>query len=448
MDYKYRKYSIDILYKVNNKKAYSNILIKEYMNRLTNIKDRNLLNITVNGVLENKIYLDWIIKKLSKTKFSKISKKVLENLRIGIYQIEFLDNINPKTVVFESVEEAKKEKNKHLHKFVNGVLRSYIRRRDELNNEIKKLEKEKYLSIKYSYPLSFINKLKKEFEDEKVKEILISLNQRPSFTIRTNTTLINREELMKKLDEKGVKSKKTEFSKFGIKILNSDFLSIKNIYDNGLFSVQGESSMISSEILSPKLNSKVLDLCSAPGGKGLHLAEMMNNTGTVECRDIYINKVNTIENHIKRLKIKNARTKVEDASKVNKDNLNKYDYCIVDVPCSNSGTIRKKPEIKYKTDFNNLTELRDKQLKILENAGEYLKPEGIMIYSTCSIFKEENLDIINRFLQLNKKFILYEIDERYSEIDDNYKKGYLNISPNRNDLDGFFIAKIKKTKIW
>ena len=447
MDYKYRKYSIDILYKVNNKKAYSNILIKEYMNRLTNIKDRNLLNITVNGVLENKIYLDWIIKKLSKTKFSKISKKVLENLRIGIYQIEFLDNINPKTVVFESVEEAKKEKNKHLHKFVNGVLRSYIRRRDELNNEIKKLEKEKYLSIKYSYPLSFINKLKKEFEDEKVKEILISLNQRPSFTIRTNTTLINREELMKKLDEKGVKSKKTEFSKFGIKILNSDFLSIKNIYENGLFSVQGESSMISSEILSPKLNSKVLDLCSAPGGKGLHLAEMMNNTGTVDCRDIYINKVNTIENHIKRLKIKNARTKVEDASKVNKDNLNKYDYCIVDVPCSNSGTIRKKPEIKYKTDFNNLTELRDKQLKILENAGEYLKPEGIMIYSTCSIFKEENLDIINRFLQLNKNFILDEIDERYSEIDDNYKKGYLNISPNRNDLDGFFIAKIKKTKI-
>jgi len=447
MDYKYRKYSIDILYKVNNKKAYSNILIKEYMNRMTNIKDRNLLNITVNGVLENKIYLDWIIKKLSKTKFSKISKKVLENLRIGIYQIEFLDNINPKTVVFESVEEAKKEKNKHLHKFVNGVLRSYIRRRDELNNEIKKLEKEKYLSIKYSYPLSFINKLKKEFEDEKVKEILISLNQRPSFTIRTNTTLINREELMKKLDEKGVKSKKTEFSKFGIKILNSDFLSIKNIYDNGLFSVQGESSMISSEILSPKLNSKVLDLCSAPGGKGLHLAEMMNNTGTVECRDIYINKVNTIENHIKRLKIKNARTKVEDASKVNKDNLNKYDYCIVDVPCSNSGTIRKKPEIKYKTDFNNLTELRDKQLKILENAGEYLKPEGIMIYSTCSIFKEENLDIINRFLQLNKNFILDEIDERYREIDDNYKKGYLNISPNRNDLDGFFIAKIKKTKI-
>ena len=447
MDYKYRKYSIDILYKVNNKKAYSNILIKEYMNRLTNIKDRNLLNITVNGVLENKIYLDWIIKKLSKTKFSKISKKVLENLRIGIYQIEFLDNINPKTVVFESVEEAKKEKNKHLHKFVNGVLRSYIRRRDELNNEIKKLEKEKYLSIKYSYPLSFINKLKKEFEDEKVKEILISLNQSPSFTIRTNTTLINREGLMKKLDEKGVKSKKTEFSKFGIKILNSDFLSIKNIYDNGLFSVQGESSMISSEILSPKLNSKVLDLCSAPGGKGLHLAEMMNNTGTVECRDIYINKVNTIENHIKRLKIKNARTKVEDASKVNKDNLNKYDYCIVDVPCSNSGTIRKKPEIKYKTDFNNLTELRDKQLKILENAGEYLKPEGIMIYSTCSIFKEENLDIINRFLQLNKNFILDEIDERYREIDDNYKKGYLNISPNRNDLDGFFIAKIKKTKI-
>jgi len=447
MDYKYRKYSIDILYKVNNKKAYSNILIKEYMNRMTNIKDRNLLNITVNGVLENKIYLDWIIKKLSKTKFSKISKKVLENLRIGIYQIEFLDNINPKTVVFESVEEAKKEKNKHLHKFVNGVLRSYIRRRDELNNEIKKLEKEKYLSIKYSYPLSFINKLKKEFEDEKVKEILISLNQSPSFTIRTNTTLINREGLMKKLDEKGVKSKKTEFSKFGIKILNSDFLSIKNIYENGLFSVQGESSMISSEILSPKLNSKVLDLCSAPGGKGLHLAEMMNNTGTVDCRDIYINKVNTIENHIKRLKIKNARTKVEDASKVNKDNLNNYDYCIVDVPCSNSGTIRKKPEIKYKTDFNNLTELRDKQLKILENAGEYLKPEGIMIYSTCSIFKEENLDIINRFLQLNKNFILDEIDERYSEIDDNYKKGYLNISPNRNDLDGFFIAKIKKTKI-
>ncbi|MFO7887519.1 MAG: 16S rRNA (cytosine(967)-C(5))-methyltransferase RsmB [Eubacteriales bacterium] len=447
MNYKYRKYSIDILYKVNNKKAYSNILIEEYMNRMSNTKDRNLLNLTVNGVLENKIYLDWIIKKLSKTKFSKISKKILENLRIGIYQIEFLDNINPKVVVFESVEEAKKEKNKHLYKFVNGILRSYLRRRDELNNNIEKLEKEKYLSIKYSYPLPFINKLKKEFDDEKVKNILISLNQRPSFTVRTNSTLINREELMKKLDENGVKSKRTEFSKFGIKILNSDFLSIKSLYDQGLFSVQGESSMISSEILNPKLNSKVLDLCSAPGGKGLHLAELMNNTGIVDCRDIYLNKVNTIENQIKRLKIKNVITKVEDASKINENNLNYYDYCIVDVPCSNSGTIRKKPEIKYKTDFDNLKGLRDKQLKILENAGKYLKSEGTMIYSTCSIFKEENIDIINKFLQLNKNFTLEAIDKRYCEIDDNYKKGYLNILPHINNLDGFFIAKIKKTKI-
>src|SRR6056297_2664769 len=187
MDYKYRKYSIDILYKVNNKKAYSNILIKEYMNRMTNIKDRNLLNITVNGVLENKIYLDWIIKKLSKTKFSKISKKVLEILRIGIYQIEFLDNINPKIVVYESVEESKKLKKRHLSKFVNGVLRNYLRRREELKKSMEKLETKEYMSLKYSYAVSFIEKVQKEFNNNEIKEILESLNKHGNFTIRSNS---------------------------------------------------------------------------------------------------------------------------------------------------------------------------------------------------------------------------------------------------------------------
>ncbi len=447
MNYKYRKFAVEILFEINNKEGYSNVLLNEYMKEINNMKDRNLLNITVNGVLENKIYLDWIINELSNTKFEKISKKILEILRIGIYQIEFLDNINPKTVVYESVEEAKKHKNKYLAKFVNGILRSYIRKRAELNKSMEKLDEIKYLSIKHSFPVSFIEKIKKEFNNSEIEKILETFNKNPDFTIRTNSTLMDREKLMKMLKEKGIDSKKTDFSINGIIILNSDFLSLKSLYEEGLFSIQGESSMLAVEILNPKSDSEILDLCSAPGGKGLYSAELMKNSGNVDCRDIYINKISTMDEQIKRLKLKNVKTKIEDATLLKEENIEKYDYCIVDVPCTNSGIIRRKPEIKYKTNFNDIESLKEKQLKILENAGRYLKPKGEMVYSTCSIFKEENIDIVNKFLERNKEFSLVGIDEKYRTIDINNIKGYLNIYPHRNNLDGFFIAKIKKTKI-
>jgi len=448
MEYKYREYAIEILYEINNNDGYSNILLNEYMNRIHNQKERNLLNITVIGVLENRIYLDWIIKKLSNTKFNKISKKILEILRIGVYQIEFLNNINPKTVVYESVEEAKKHKNKYLAKYVNGILRNYLRKRVELNKSLENLKIKEYLSIKYSYPIPFIEKLKKEFDDKQIKKILKSLNKRPDLTIRTNTTLINRDELSDKLKEQKINTEKTKFSDNGINVLNSDFFSLKDLYEDGLFSIQGESSMIAIEVLNPKKDSKILDLCSAPGGKGLYSAELMENTGWVDCRDIYINKINIIEEQVSRLKLKNVNVKLEDSTKLNNEYIENYDYCIVDVPCTNSGIIRRKPEIKYKTNLNNLSDLKEKQLKILENAGRYLKPEGEIIYSTCSIFKEENIDIINKFLESNKNFSLMSIDKKFCSIDKNHIKGYLNIYPYVDNLDGFFIAKIKKTKIW
>jgi 16S rRNA (cytosine967-C5)-methyltransferase len=447
MDYKYRKFAVEILYEVNNNKGYSNILLEEYMKKMPNIRDRNLLNITVNGVIENKIFLDWIIKNLSTTKFSKISKRILEILRIGIYQIEFLDNISPKTVVYESVEEAKAERKKYLTRFVNGILRNYLRNREKINVKLEKLENDEYLSIKYSFPMSFIKKLKKEFPYKDIILILKSLNRKPKFTIRVNSTLITRNELIKILEEKKIKIEETKFSSLGINVLNSDFINIKDLYDQGLFSIQGESSMIAVELLDPKPGSKILDMCSAPGGKGLYSAELMNNTGEVDCREIYINKINTINNQIKRLRLDNVDTKVEDATIFNEENLGKYDYCIVDVPCSNSGIIMKKPEIKYKTNFENLDNLKEKQLQILINAGKYLKPGGEMVYSTCSIFSEENIEIVNEFLKTKNEFSLIDLDSKYSIIDKNYKKGYLNIYPHVSDLDGFFIAKIKKTKI-
>ena len=448
MKYEYRKYAIEILYKVNNQKGYSNILVNEYMEKLRNKQERNLLNITVSGVLENKIYLDWVINELSNTKFSKISKEILEILRIGIYQIEFLDNINPKTIVYESVEEAKKHKNKYLSKFVNGILRSYIRKSTELKKSIENFNKNNYLSIIYSFPIDFIERLKKEFNSNDIENILISMNSRPAFTARINTTLISRDELIEKLNEQNINSKKTEIAANGINILDSDMSSIKEVYKEGLLSIQGESSMIAVEVLNIKNNSYILDLCSAPGGKGLYATELMNNTGKVDCRDIYINKINTVKEQIERLKLKNVNTKVEDATIFKNEYIEKYDYCIVDVPCTNSGIIRRKPEIKYKSDFNQIETLKEKQLKILENAGKYLKVKGEMVYSTCSIFKEENIEIIENFLTQNSNFELVPLDKRYMQIDKNYKKGYLNIYTHVNNLDGFFIAKIRKIKIW
>ena len=435
----YRAQAIETLKKIFKDKSYSNIVINNDMKNVDN-RFLSLYRKSVLGVVENLIFIDWIINQVSKTKTKKMETDVLLVLRLAVYQIFFLDKSHENIVVNESVQYIKDNGNIRASKFVNAVLRNILRSKDNLIGKMNELPRDDYLSVKYSYPKELIVKWEKQFGKD-VDKVLIANNTEAPLEIRVNTLKIQRDELIKLFEEKGIKSYKCKYADKGLIIENPFEIDKTDEYKNGLFSVQSESSMLAGQILNPKENSFIIDVCAAPGGKTLNAAEMMNNTGKILSRDIYPAKLRLIENELKRLVIKNVKVEKYDARKLDESLVGKADYVIADVPCSGLGIIRRKPEIKYnETDLNNITEI---QYKILENASKYLKQSGELVYSTCTTNKEENIEIINRFLK-NKNFILADFSDIINEDFKTAKDGYIEIYPHLHGMDGFFIAKLKR----
>jgi 16S rRNA (cytosine967-C5)-methyltransferase len=436
----YRNQAIETLKKIFKDNSYSNIVIN---NDIKNVDNRflSLYRKSVLGVIENLIFIDWIINEVSKTKTKKMETDVLVVLRLAVYQIFFLDKSHENIVVNESVQYIKDKGNISGSKFVNAVLRNILRNKDTLTEKMNQLPKDEYLSVKYSYPKELINKWKKQFVKD-IEKVLIANNAEAPLEIRVNTLKIKRDWLIKLFEEKGIKTYKCKYADKGLIIENPFEIDKTDEYKTGLFSIQSESSMTAGQILNPKKNSLIIDMCAAPGGKTLNAAEMMNNTGKIISRDIYTAKLKLIENEMRRLGITNVKVEEYDAAKLDDSLIDKADYVIADVPCSGLGIIRRKPEIKYnKTNINDITEI---QYQILENGSKYLKQGGELVYSTCTTNIEENYELINRFLNNNKNYVLADISDNIDEYFETAKKGYVEIYPHLNGMDGFFIAKIKR----
>ena len=436
----YRNQAIETLKKIFKDKSYSNIVIN---NDIKNVDHRflSLYRKSVLGVIENLIFIDWIINEVSKMKTKKMETDVLVVLRLAVYQIFFLDKSHENIVVNESVQYIKDKGNIRASKFVNAVLRNTLRSKDSLIEKMSELPQDEFLSVKYSYPKELINLWKKQFGKD-IEEVLIANNKEAPMEIRVNTLKIKRDELIKLFEEKGIKTYKCKYANKGLIIENPFEIDKTDEYKNGLFSIQSESSILAGQILNPKEYSLIIDVCAAPGGKTLNAAEIMNNTGRIISRDIYPAKLKLIENEIKRLGIANVKVEKYDATKLYNSLIEKADYVIADVPCSGLGIIRRKPEIKYnKTDINDITKIQN---KILENASKYLKHNGELVYSTCTTNIKENYEIINRFLNNNKDYALVDISENIDGDFETAKTGYIEIYPHLHGMDGFFIAKIKR----
>ena len=436
----YRNQAIETLKKIFKDKSYSNIVIN---NDIKNVDHRflSLYRKSVLGVIENLIFIDWIINEVSKMKTKKMETDVLVVLRLAVYQIFFLDKSHENIVVNESVQYIKDKGNIRASKFVNAVLRNTLRSKDSLIEKMSELPQDEFLSVKYSYPKELINLWKKQFGKD-IEEVLIANNKEAPMEIRVNTLKIKRDELIKLFEEKGIKTYKCKYANKGLIIENPFEIDKTDEYKNGLFSIQSESSILAGQILNPKEYSLIIDVCAAPGGKTLNAAEIMNNTGRIISRDIYPAKLKLIENEIKRLGIANVKVEKYDATKLDNSLIEKADYVIADVPCSGLGIIRRKPEIKYnKTDINDITKIQN---KILENASKYLKHNGELVYSTCTTNIKENYEIINRFLNNNKDYALVDISENIDGDFETAKTGYIEIYPYLHGMDGFFIAKIKR----
>lgn len=390
--------------------------------------DKGLFRHLVYGVIENLYYIDFIIKKYTK---NKIDKNIINILRIAIYELVFLNTKNY-AVINEAVNNTKKI-NFRAKGFVNGVLRNIDRNLDYTKNiEIKDFKsEEEYLSVKYSTNLDIVKYIKNEYKN--YEAIISSFVMNPSLSIRVNTYLTTKDELKYRLKSKNIEYIDSKISKYSLIIKNPINITELEEFKEGLFTIQDEASSLVGEILSPKNNSLVLDLCAAPGSKSTHLLQLMNNTGKIYSNDISEDKINKIKENFDRMKLSNYKITNYDASLKIDDFINKFDYILVDAPCSGLGVIKRKPEIKLNRKIEDILSLANIQKQILENAYFYLKKGGELVYSTCTLGDIENQKIIYEFLNNHQDLKLIKIDD----------KDYIEILPNESS-DGFFIAKILK----
>ena len=419
----------DILMAVEQKRQYSNIATNNIIDKNEPTKPAFVREI-VYGVLENKYLLDYKISRLIRGKIKDVRPQDLTILRSGIYQLEYMNSIKSYTVVNESVKIAKKFA-KGRDKFVNAILQRYAREGKNLNPVPKSEEISDIISfwkIKYSFETWILKLFVNQFGLVETENILKSLNRHPNFFVRTNLNEISRDELQKKLKAMGIESVASERTDTALKLFGKNLVT-NSLYERGFYSVQDESSQILIKEMEIEKNLCVVDVCAAPGGKTFAIAERMKNTGMVYSRDIYMYKIKKIENEAKRLRLSNVQASLWDGTKPEADLVEKCHRVLCDVPCSGLGVIARKPEIKYRKNSEEIKKLYEIQFEILRASAKYLKEEGILLYSTCTINRDENEAIVERFLKENIDFKL--------------EKKIL-LLPNRDDTDGFFIAKIVK----
>ena len=397
-------------------------------------RDYNFIKEITTGVIRNRTYLDYVIKINSRVKIKRIHKIILSILEMAIYQMYFLDKVPDYSIVDESVNLAKIYGNRGSISFTNGILRS-ISKKDA--PQVKLEDSIDNLSTFYSHPKFYTEYFYNNYGEEFTKKLLKANNEMPPFTIRVNTLKTSKSDLMSNLKELGFEIEETVYDN-ALNILNPKGIIDTKYFDEGHFYVQDLGSILVASFLNPRENSSLLDLCAAPGGKTTHLAELMNNTGEIIACDKSQGKIKLIQENAKRLGVKNIETRVNDARVLNKDFIDRFDYVLVDAPCSGTGLYRKKPDIKWNKDLEDIKSLAEIQLEILDKAKDYVKDGGELLYSTCSLSKIENEDVVNKFLENNKNFKIKKLRDR--EV--------LKLFPSTDGSDGFSITLMEKNWLW
>ena len=416
-----------------DKGSYSNIVLNDAFKEFyLTAKEKAFITEIFYGVLRNKNFLDYMIEKNTKV----IKKEWIRNLlRISIYQLTFMSS-DAKGVVWEANEIAKKH-GIAISKFINGTLRNYLRNKDL---EIKKLHDEKNYEILYSIPQYFCDILEKQYGSENLNQAIISLKKIPYLSVRVNKLKYSEEEFEEFLKEKDIQIIKKVDSVYYV---NSGLIINSKEFKEGKIIAQDASSYLAAKNLGVKSDDLVLDICAAPGGKTAVLAEEMENKGEIIAIDIHQHKKKLIEENMKKLGIDIVKATVLDARNVNKQGR-KFDKILVDVPCSGYGVIRKKPEILYTKNRENVEELASLQLEILNSAADILKDGGELIYSTCTIISQENTENVEKFLNERKEFKVKALNIPENVSGEYDKLGGFSINYKEEIMDNFYIIKLIK----
>lgn len=421
---KVRFAAVKIIFSVTEKKSFANVeLAKTLREKNFSDLDRRFCTELVYGTIKTCVSIDWKISKYLNRPLETVDKKVLAILRMGVFQIFFMDKVPKFAAVNESVEIAKKFCSIGASKFVNGVLRNILRnpQKSEFPND----DSIESIALKNFHPTWIVKLFLEEFGLEETKKICAANNLEPPLCLRVNTLKTSREEILKEYPA----AEKSKIVDDGIILKNHGALDKFLPLKNGLCQVQDESSMLIAHLLEPQENDFIIDCCAAPGGKCTHIAELMKNRGKIIAADIHEHKIKKISDNAKRLGIKIIEPILLDARKIGEKFFEKADKVLVDAPCSGLGVIRRKSDLRLQKNFDEIKKLPTLQLEILESAAKSLKRGGILIYSTCTILQSENEKVAEKFLSNHENFKLVEMKTFFPHID---------------NTDGFFYAKFYK----
>lgn len=436
-----RQVAFEALLKIHKDGAYSNLVVDSMLKDNPDLdeRDRAFVSNLVYGSLDRLILIDYNLSLYLNQPSKKLKPELHTILVLGAYQILFMDKVPNHAAVSESVQLAKVNKSAFAASLVNAVLRRVA------DNGLRYPEMDEkspeYLAIRYSCPEWLISLWIDSYGFDNALAIAERALDAPPVTVRVNTRKIETEELIWKLAEEGVVSERVPDMADTLLLSNTGAVDKLIAYKEGWFHAQDKASQLCCKALEPKENDVIFDMCSAPGGKTFTIAELMNNKGTIKAFDIYQSRVDLVRKGAQRLGLDCINATLSDAMLYN-ENFGKADKILCDVPCSGLGIIRRKPEIRYKNNVE-LAQLPDIQYRILCNSVKYLKSNGRIVYSTCTLNPKENEDIVDKFLSEHPNFkkAEYLTDvPRYSE-----KDKYLTLMPHIHGTDGFFIAALEKT---
>ena len=442
-----REIVLEVLLEITEHGMYSHIVLRDVLNKYQYLekKERSFITRVTEGTLEHMMEIDYILDQFSKVKVKKMKPVIRNIMRSAVYQMKYMDSVPVSAACNEAVKLAVRKGFGSLRGFVNGVLRNVARNLDQIEYPTEPLKR---LSIQYSMPEWILNLWLKAYDSDVVEQMLQEFQRETPLTIRCNLRMVTPKQLKEHLEAEGVTVKVHPYLEYAFHISEFDYLGDLESFQNGEFSVQDISSMLVSELAGPKEGDYVIDVCAAPGGKSLHMAEKLNGSGHVEARDLTEYKVGLIQENIERTGLSNVEAVQQDALIFDETSVGKADIVLADLPCSGLGVLAKKTDLKYKATKEGADSLAKLQREMLKNVQAYVKDEGKLVYSTCTINPAENMDNVHWFLNECPEFELIDIhgslcEELQKDVKEN---GCIQLLPGVHQSDGFFLACMKKRK--
>ena len=440
---------IQILGEISESGIYSHMAIRGALEKYQYLprRDRAFITRVCEGTIERLIELDYIINQFATIPVEKMKPVIRDILRTAVYQIRCMDSVPAAAAVNEAVKLTQAKGFYNLKGFVNGVLRSVIRNGDSIEYPDPETDMVGYLSVKYSMPEWIVRNWLEEFGPILTKRMLKNLLEERPTIVRFKTDRMNPATIIDSLTQQGVTVRRASYLPYAYELSDYSYLPSLSAFRSGWIFPQDTSSMLVAEAAAPIKGDYVIDLCAAPGGKSLHIADKMGNFGEVEARDLTPDKVALIRDNVRRAGIINVKVVQMDALVYDAASEERADIVICDLPCSGLGVISRKSDIKYRVSEEKIDALQELQRMILKNAASYVRPGGRLIYSTCTIGKKENLDNVKWFTS----HFPFETEPLDPFIPKKLRslgtaEGYLQLIPGVHDTDGFFIARMRKKK--